>query len=147
MYFEMTEFYKRDVYFVFDEEKNKNLDTFSFENGQKLNINFPLIYNVDKLDNYINTYDLLPTFGSTTLVSNKFRSVFNDLNDTVQYLNTKIVDIKGHHNENFFLLNILNILPVMDVERSVYEFKKYGDAEILNIKKLFIKDNGLKEYI
>jgi hypothetical protein len=43
-------------------------------------------------------------------------------------------------------MNILNILPVMDKEKSIFEYKKYGEANILSIKKLYIINNGLKEH-
>jgi hypothetical protein len=143
MYFEFTGKYKRDVYFCFDETKNDNMDIHSFNNGQKADISLPLIFSVDKIDSYINHYDLLPTFGSTILVSKRFKNVFEDLNNDVQYLVAKIIDKKKNENNNFYLMNVLNVLHVMDKDRSIYEYKKYGDANILNIKKLYIKDNSL----
>jgi hypothetical protein len=122
-------------------EKNQNLNMFSFIKGKKLNIDFPLIFNIGKIDDYINSYDLLPTY-NTPLVSNRFKNIFGELNDELQYFNAKIIDKKGNQNENFYLINIINILPVMDKEKSIFEYD--GDGDIDNIKKLFLINGGLK---
>jgi hypothetical protein len=144
MYFEFTDFYKRDVYFSFSEEKNI-IDLYSLRNGQKLDENIPLIFEVDKIDSYINSYDVLPTYNAP-LVSNKFKNIFDNLADDIQYIEAIIIDKKNNRNENFYYLNILNTLPIMDKNKSKIEYKKYGDAEIIVIKKLYITNGALKEH-
>jgi hypothetical protein len=141
MYFEFTDSYKRDVNFYFSEEKN-TIDLYCLENGRKLDENIPLIFEVDKIDSYINLYDLLPTY-NTPLVSDKFKNTFDNLHDDIQYIKAIIID-NNNTNENFYYLNILNILPVMDKNKSIFEYKEYGDEKIIKIKKLFIINDALK---
>ena len=103
MYYEFSEFYKRDVYFVYSE--NNPVDWNEFVNGENKNVIQPIVYNVDKIDTYINTYDVLPTIG-LPLVSLRFKEVFTDLiSIDVDFSKTVIVDKKGIRNENFYILN------------------------------------------
>ena len=144
MYFQFSDYYKRDVYFVFSEEKNM-IDKDILENGKKIDENIVLIFEIDKIDKYINSYDLLPTY-TVPLVSNRFKNVFNNLSNDIQFIKATVADKNGNENNNFYCMNILNILPVFDKIKSKYEYKKYGDAEILKIKSLFIIKNSLKDH-
>ena len=63
MYFELTAFYKRDVYFVYDEEQNE-LSNNIFNQGEEIWVSKPLLFSVDKIDSYINNYDILPTYNA-----------------------------------------------------------------------------------
>lgn len=144
MYFEFLDFYKRDTAFAFDEEKNQ-IDSLMLRNGQALSFNKPLEFEVDKIDNYIESYDLLPTH-DTPLVSTRFKNIFKDLTGDVQFINAVIVDKKKKTNENFYVLNILNVLPLMDMNKSIFEIEKYGKAEIMSIKKLYLIEGSLKEH-
>jgi hypothetical protein len=112
------------------------------EIGFKLNENNTLLYEVDKIDNYLSSYDLLPTIG-LPLVSIKFKNIFENLNNDIQFIGTKIINKKKNVNEEFYALNIFNTLPVMDMNKSKYEYDKYGN---INIKSLYIKKNSLKEH-
>lgn len=140
MYFEFSDYYKRDTTFVLNEDKS-DINISTLKAGQLININKPLVFNVDRIDSYIDMYDLLPTF-NTPLVSVRFKNTFNDLKDDIQFVNTLIIDEKNNHNEDYYFMNILNVLPVMDKNTSVFEIKKYGKAEVLKIKSLYIV--GLK---
>jgi hypothetical protein len=146
MYYRFTAFYKRDVYFAFCKEKS-SFDLYSYvflsKERQKLNENITLIFNVDKIDNYINSYDLLPAF-KTPLVSDRFRNLFKDLGGDIQYINTIIIDKKQNRNESFYFMNVLNKFPILDKNKSIIEYDE--DGKIDEIKKMYIKANGLEEH-
>lgn len=147
-FYELTEFYKRDVYFVYSEEKNP-VSWIELQSGEKKCFdNIPLVYEVDKIDTYISKYDILPVIG-IPLVSEKFKNLFYDLEESgqIQFFETKIIDKKGNLNSDFFAVHILNVIPCMDNEKSIVETKKYGDAVITNVKKLYIKPSSLNKYL
>ena len=138
MYFEFLEYYKRDITFVFNETQS-DIDISLLKAGQLINADKTLVFNIDKIDSYINTYDVLPTF-NTPLVSIRFKNTFNNLKDDIQFVKVSIIDENNNHNEDYYLMNILNIMPLMDKNRSLFEIEKYGKAEVLVIKKLYITD-------
>jgi hypothetical protein len=142
MYFEFSDFYKRDTIFSLSEEKNK-MDLLTLKTGQILKIDKPLEFEVDKIDDYIESYDLLPTF-NTPLVSAKFKSIFDDLTNDVQFVRVRITDKNNNENGSFYFMNILNILSIMDESRSLVEIKKYRMGDIKKIKKLYVREGSLK---
>ena len=145
MYYELSEFYKRDVYFLYDEENNIQIR--EFEKGIKIDVEKELLYRVDKIDEYLSEYDILPTFNAP-LVSLKFISLFKDLeNHEIQFINVTIIDDKGNINKDFYLLNVLRVLPCMDTEKSIVEEKKYGSASVMTIKKLYLIPNSLNNFL
>ncbi|WP_220215172.1 imm11 family protein [Gilliamella sp. ESL0441] len=146
MYFELTAFYKRDVYFVYDEEQNE-LSNKIFNQGEEISVSKPLLFSVDKIDSYINNYDILPTYNAP-LVSKRLKNNFEDLeNDKqIQFINVTISDQKGNINNDYYLLNVLKVVPCMDMEKSIYDIKTYGKTAVIQIKKLYIISNGLKNY-
>jgi len=145
MYYELSEFYKRDVYFLYDEENNIQIR--EFEKGIKIDVEKELLYRVDKIDEYLSEYDILPTFNAP-LVSLKFISLFKDLeNHEIQFINITIIDDKGNINKDFYLLNVLRVLPCMDTEKSIVEEKKYGSASVMTIKKLYLIPNSLNNFL
>ncbi len=143
MYFRFAAFYKRDTTFVFSEEKNQ-MKLFELRTGKTLS-NKLLEFEVDKIDNYINSYDLLPTFDAP-LVSARFKKTFEDLVHDLQFVNALITDKKNNHNDNFYYMNILNVLPIMDKNRSVFEEEKYGNATYIDVEKLYVLEGSLKEH-
>lgn len=141
MYFELNNFYKRDTNFVYNEEKNP-IDWIDLRTGNSFNIEKAIIYEVDKIDNYLNEYDLLPTIG-IPLVSKKFKENFQDLiGKEIELYSAEIFDKKGKINKNFFVLNILNITKCMDTNKSIVEKTKYGTTKI---KKLFFRPNCMDD--
>lgn len=144
MYFKLSSFYKREALFSFNEENNQ-VDLYLLEPGQMINIDKPLEFEVDRIDSYIESYDLLPTF-STPLVSARFKKIFSDLTDDIQFVNALIIDKKNNTNESFYFMNILNTLPVMDKNRSIFDIRKRGEVELIRIKRLYIIKNSLKEH-
>ncbi|GHC57509.1 imm11 family protein [Ulvibacter litoralis] len=142
-YFELYEKYKRDVNFVFDEESN-GLTGVDLREGKIYNFEEPVRYTVDKLDSYIDSYDILPTIGGI-LVSEKLKKQFNDLsNKDLSFFPSIIYDEKGNSNNNFYFVSILNIVSCMDIEKSVIEKTRYGTTKI---KKLIFKPNCLGEHL
>ena len=49
----------------------------------------------------------------------------------------------GNTNRNFYIPNILKIVPCLDEVRSVIETKRYGSAVIKIIKQLYIVPNSI----
>ena len=141
-YYELTDHYKRDVNFVFDEEKN-GLDYFELSDGHPITYDHPIYYTIDKIDSYIDKYDLLPTLGPL-LVSNKFKNVFLSLeNSELEFFKAVITDKKGNQIDDFFALNITNSLECLNLDKSVIETTKYGTR---NIKKKIFLMNALKDF-
>jgi hypothetical protein len=142
IYYELTDYYKRDVYFVFDEEKN-GLDYFALSDGCPIVYNYPVYYTIDKIDSYIDKYDLLPTLGPL-LVSSKFKYTFSSLeNSEIQFFNAVITDKKGNNINDFYTMNITNAVECLDLDKSVIEMTKYGTRNIK--KKIFLTD-ALKNF-
>jgi hypothetical protein len=145
MYYELSEFYKKDVYLLYDEENN--IQSREFEKGIKIDVEKELLYRVDKTDKYLSECDILPTFNAP-LVSLKFIDLFKNLeNSEVQFINVTIIDSKENVNKDFYLLNVLRVLPCMDMEKSIVEEKKYGSASIMTIKKLYLIPNSLSNFL
>ncbi|TXI13347.1 MAG: hypothetical protein E6Q66_10100 [Pedobacter sp.] len=144
MYFRFSDFYKRDTAFAFSEEKNQ-FDLYTLPPGLPLKVDKPIEFEVDKIDSYIESYDLLPTH-DTPLVSARFKKLFEYLTNDLQFVNTVITDKKNNRNESFYYLNILNVLPLMDKNKSVFEIEIYGKTETMNIKKLYIIEESLKTH-
>jgi hypothetical protein len=139
MYFQFFDFYKRDVYFEYCDDKN-DISQYDFIEGIKIETSNVLLYEIDKIDSYIKSYDLLPTFGPP-LVSDKFRKLFADLQGSeLDFFATKIIDIKGRSEDGFYALNILHKIPCLDRQRSIIQETSYGT---LKIKKLFIVPDSL----
>ena len=80
MYYKLSHFYKWDVSFAYSEEQNP-INWLDFRSGEKVNVKTPLVFKVDKLDDYIHTFDILPTIG-VPLVSYKFKELFLHLSDS-----------------------------------------------------------------
>ena len=76
MYYQLSEFYKRDIYLQYAEENSIQYN--AFEKGERIEIKSDIFYKVDKIDDYLNNYDVLPTYG-TPLVSSKFVSCSKDM--------------------------------------------------------------------
>ena len=124
-----TPFYKRDTYFTYS-EKNKISDYFWLEECTAIDVANPLLYTVDKLDSYISSYDTLPTMGAL-LVSRRFKDSYQHLEKTeIQFIPVLIRDKKGNENSDYFCLNVLNKLPLLDFERSVYMPYGYDEDDL-----------------
>lgn len=141
-YYELTDRYKRDINFVFNEELN-DLDYFELSNGQSIVYNKPVFYTVDKIDTYIDKYDLLPTLGPL-LVSSRFKNIFSYLENTeMQFFNAIITDKSGNNIKDFYTLNITNTINCLDLDKSIIEMTKYGTR---NMKKKFFRTNALADF-
>jgi hypothetical protein len=111
--------------------------------GNYLDFPSPLIYTVDKIDSYIESYDVLPTIG-IPLVIKKWKDTFRDLDEKeFQLLDVIIKDKQGNENRDFFALNILHILPCLDKKKSIFEVDEDGDYDI---KKFYIIPDDLQNH-
>lgn len=117
MCYKLLDYYKRDINFVFDEEANKT-NSIDFFNVKNNNLNKIVYYSVDKIDSYINQYDILPTIGGM-LVSDNFIDFFKTINvEKYRVFKAKIKDLKGNINDDFNVLFIDEIVDCIDYERS-----------------------------
>lgn len=133
-YYELYAKYKRSLYFFYSDKNS--ISGFDYCTSKKTETLEPLIYNVEKIDDYLSEYDYLPVSSGLPLVSERFRKVFADIEGSqVEYLKAKIISQNGIVNNDFLSLNILNCYEGMDKEKSVFEINKFG---ILKIKKLFL---------
>ena len=141
MLYEMSTMYKRDTSFTFCEAEN----TLKFSDVQNckivLSLNDPLKYQTDRIDDYILQYDVLPTIGGL-LVSSKFKLIFSNIeNADVQYIPVAIYDENGKRCEQFFCMNVLNSISVLDKKRSVYLPSKWDKSKINIIQPFYYNDN------
>ncbi|RVU91041.1 hypothetical protein EH230_09100 [Flavobacterium columnare] len=142
MNYRFSTFYKRDVNFVYDQELN-SISWLNLRSGAILETNISLVYTIDKIDTYISEYDFLPVIG-IPLVSEKGMIIFEDLKEGhLQFIPVVIKDKLGNQNTNFFALNILNTIPCLDKDKSIFELDEDGDYDI---KKFFIKRDSLVNY-
>ena len=147
MYYQLSEFYKRDIYLQYAEENSIQYN--AFEKGERIEIKSEIFYKVDKIDDYLNNYDVLPTFG-TPLVSSKFVKLFKEYEEDVQFLRVNIKDMDGNTNRNFYIPNsIRNSLMVRMKEKTSYiivteQFKKL--CESANLKGINLIEEGASIY-
>ena len=141
MYFKFSDFYKRDVYFRYAD--SNVVEQGNFDNGVKIKQSEVLYYNVDKIDSYLTSYDVLPTFGPR-LVITKFKEIFEDINEKeIQFFPAIIRDSKDYTIEGFYTLNILHCIPCLDFTKSIVKKTSYGG---LRIDELHILPNSLDPY-
>lgn len=146
-YYELFPKYKRSLFFFFNKEKS-NISGFEFTKGKKIKLANTLYYKVEKIDSYLGEYDYLPVSSGPPLVSKKFKELFDDLEKEhqIQFFKTVIEDEKENFNNNFFALNILNVISCLDKERSIFEEENYYGVKYLKIKKLYILPNKLVDH-
>ncbi|TKI69487.1 hypothetical protein FC756_09065 [Lysinibacillus mangiferihumi] len=142
-YYQLYSNYRRDVFFDYTEKNTFN--QYDLEEGNVYPLDEKLSYSVDKFDTYLNEYDILPTIGGL-LVSLKFKKLVERLGSDCQFISAVITSAKsGEVNETFFVMNILNVIPCLDMEKSEYKplLKSLPDGPI---KLLSIKyvPNSLK---
>ena len=141
MLYQISTMYKRDTSFTLCEAEN----TLQFSDVQNckiiLSIKDPLKYQTDRIDDYISQYDILPTIGGL-LVSTKFKMTFSNIESTdVQYIPVIICDENGKKCEQFFCMNILNSISVLDKKRSIYLPSKWDKSRINIIQPFYYNDN------
>ena len=132
-HYELYEKYKRSLYFFFNKVESK-ISGFDFYKGVQLDYDGILYYNVEKLDSYLSQYDYLPVSSGPPLVSRRFRDTFSDIeNNQLQYYQTEIKDKHGNICNDFFAINILNIVECLDKKKSIFEINEYGSYDIQKI--------------
>lgn len=135
-YYQLFSNYGRDVYFSYT-EKNE-YDQSDLRKGLVYPLDEKLHYSIDKFDPYLNEYDILPTIGGL-LVSLKFKKLVERLGSDCQFISAVITSTKsGEINDSFFVMNILNVIPCLDMEKSEYKplLKSLpnGPIEVLSVK-------------
>ncbi|MEK4424949.1 imm11 family protein [Solibacillus sp. FSL K6-1523] len=117
-YYGLSNVYGRDVYFSYSEKNT--FDEFDFEEGNVYPLNDKLFYEVDKFDSYLKKYDILPTMEGE-LVSLKLKQLIERLGSDCQFIPAVIISAEsGEINESFFVMNVLNVVPCLDMEESEY---------------------------
>jgi hypothetical protein len=119
-YYEILSIYRRSEYFWFDYEKNK-IESFELLiNKGTLNMD-KVYFKVDKIDKYIDNYDILPSGCQILLISSKLKNLLERMaGDVCQFIPAIIVGTKGETNTNFFGLNILYFVDCFDRDKSEY---------------------------
>jgi hypothetical protein len=142
MNYRFSEFYKRDINFVYEQELN-NIDWLTLRSGSILKTDERLIYTVDKIDSYINEFDVLPSIG-IPLVSKRWLDSFIHLEgNQLQFVPAVIKDDFKNQNTSFYALNVLKTISCLDKEKSIFQIDEDGDYEI---KKFFISPEAMKNY-
>lgn len=118
-YFRLLESYKRDVYFFYSSENKYN--RFDLGKGIPYSQNEKLLYVVDKFDSYLEQYDILPTVGDM-LVSLKLKKLIEGLGSDCEFIPAIIKSTEtGEINDSYFVMNVLNLIPCLDHNKSYYE--------------------------
>jgi hypothetical protein len=143
-YYKLIDYYRRDVSFYPYEERNTLSNLELIRNKGKLEIE-KIYYEVDKIDNYINNYDMLPG-AMYPLVSEKMKNLIEKIAcDTCQFVPAIIVDEKGKTNTDFFLLNVIVVADCIDREKSEYTVDKYSPDGV-DIVNLYFDYNKLGKH-
>lgn len=118
-YFRLLASYKRDVYFFYSDENKYN--RFDLEKGIPYSQSEKLLYVVDRFDSYLEQYDILPTVGGK-LVSLKLKTLIEGLGSDCEFIPAIIKSTEtGEINNSYFVMNVLNLIPCLDHDRSDYE--------------------------
>lgn len=142
MYYKLSCFYKRDVFFFYSDENG--YDRRELEKGNRCQIKGNLIYVVDKFDTYLSAYDILPTVGPP-LVSAKFKEIIEQHceNDCVFIpVEIKSTETKEHNND-FFVMIVSNSVVCLNKEKSEYKpsIKSIPDGPISINYVVYIPDS------
>ncbi len=135
-YYRLVPFYKRDVYFHQDDQKNQ-IKAFEVESGMSFLITDSVYYKVDKLDKYVNKYDMLPSIGAP-LISLKLKRIIEEMSsDTCEFLPAIIESEKGEVNTDFFALNIKAFTDCFDEQKSDFDMSNNDPNKIGRIKSIY----------
>lgn len=144
----ILESYKRDVFFNYDCDVN-SLDKSMFERGLFIDDNIEkIVFLIDKIDEYLIKYDILPTMGGPILVSSKFKNILEEnTSNSCQFFRSEIHSVNNNDiNNDFFALNIIKAINCIDTEKSIIQPLL---ASLPNgpktIKSLFFDENKIKD--
>ena len=142
-YYTLLEYYRRDVYFYYDHIKN-TISHVDILKGSKIDCLENVYYKVDKIDTYIDKYDILST-GIISLVSLKMKILLEKIaNSVCNFVPAVIEDKKGNINTNFFVLSLSSIVDCFDMSKSEYEIDdgfEYPDN--IRVQSVFFDYNKL----
>ena len=80
----------------------------------------------------IRLYDFVDNTKSVRIVSKRVRAIFDQFSiDQVEYIPVDIMDHQGNLASNdYFLMNVMNTQPIIDMERSKYEMCMIEEGQI-----------------
>jgi len=113
------------------------------KNNKKILDQFPEITNLEFNEDYpdnIKLYDFVDNTMSLLIVSERVKSVFDDQGiDLVEYIPVNIYDHQQNlAGENYFIINILNIQPIIDMKKSKYKMSRLQKDQIQFINDLHL---------
>jgi len=129
MLYQLNARYRRNVYFYYSEADNGD-DYLRLMCGETMTASNPLVYKIDKIDHYVENYDILPTYDGF-LVNKRTKELFETFCDEIQFIPVKIIDEKGVESiSSYWAANILSVIPVLDKKLSVYKVDKKKNYDI-----------------
>lgn len=107
------------MYFFYSDENPYN--RLDLEKGMAYVQHDKLLYVVDRLDSELEQYDILPTVGGK-LVSLKLKKLIEKLGSDCEFIPAIIKSTEtGETNDSYFVMNVLNLIPCLDHNRSDYD--------------------------
>ncbi|MFL1996876.1 hypothetical protein VYF65_002615 [Lysinibacillus irui] len=146
-YYKLANVYERDVFFSYAD--NNTFVRFDLEKGIEYPSNEKLYYSIDKFDSYLDKYDILPTIGGE-LVSLKLKKLIEKLGTDCQFIPAVITSTNtGEINESFFVMNVLNLVPCLDTEKSEYRplIKSLPDGPIKLLSIKYVPNSLIGHHI
>jgi len=109
--------------------------------GEPIAEQFPetvrLKFSASRPDN-IRLYDFIKNTKSVRIISKRVRAIFDQFSiDQVEYIPVEIMDHQGNLASNdYFLMNVMNTQPIIDMERSKYEMCLIEEDQISNFDEI-----------
>ncbi len=101
----------------------------------------PIIYNTDSS---MNPEDFPLHSDSSFLVSDKILNILKALEIVgFDYYPAKIIKSKKKIYNNYYVLNILNVLDCLDKEKSKFKIKEFGPAKVYMFKKISFSEDKI----
>lgn len=122
--------------------QNDIIDYFSFRKAihlGQMHTNPSIIYNMDL--NTIKTYDCLPNSSRIPVINNRLKIfIETHLHNDVEFHE---VDIHAKNGllQNFYILNVITKMPLIDLQHSVCEYIPNTKKAIMGFKKVFFIKN------
>lgn len=143
MYYILTEFYYKDIYFSYS---YRNEVGYVDAQQGKVAENKELLYEIEEIDGKIGCYDILPTLG-LQLVSKNFVEKFRCLlGKEIANFPACIIDNKGNVNRNFLAIYVVSCYECIDLNKSNIKYKTYrSGAKSMRIVDLYLDSEKVGE--
>jgi len=122
---------------------NDGPESWELFEGEPLAAQFPEIvrlkFSPSRPDN-IRLYDFVENTNLVRIVSKRVRAIFDQFSiDQVEYIPVEIMDHQGNLASNdYFLMNVMNTQPIIDMKRSKYEMCLIEEDQISDFDKIRI---------